>query len=74
MAQLTIYLPDDVEKRVRQEARRAHKSVSAFITELATTRVQRASGWPEGFAELFGAWEGELQRPEDPPPEDVESL
>ena len=44
MAQVTIYLPDQVEKKVRQEARRAHKSLSAYITELA------GRGWAKGEA------------------------
>ncbi len=38
MAQLTIYLPDEIEKKVRLEARRAKKSVSAYIADLATRR------------------------------------
>lgn len=34
MSQLTIYLPDAVAAKARQEARRAKKSVSAYIADL----------------------------------------
>lgn len=72
MAQITIYLPDEVEKKVRQEARRAHKSLSAYMAELAAGRGHKRGHWPRGFAELFGSWEGELPAPADAPPEEVE--
>lgn len=74
MAQVTIYLPDQVEKKVRQEARRAHKSLSAYLTELAAGRVPNRSQWPRGFSELYGSWEGDLTPPADTPPNEVEPL
>src|SRR4029453_3951376 len=33
MAQVTIYLPDPVEREVRRAAKRARKSVSAFLAD-----------------------------------------
>ncbi|MBL8911956.1 MAG: hypothetical protein JNM17_14780 [Archangium sp.] len=76
MAQLTIYLPDEVEKKVRTDARRAKKSVSAYLADLAT----RGSGHRSDEArlkalnELFGSWEGRFPTIEDPPPDEPESL
>lgn len=74
MAQVTIYLPDHVEKKVRQEARRAHKSLSAYIAELAAGRMPHRSQWPRGFSALYGSWEGDLTAPADGPPNEVEPL
>jgi hypothetical protein len=73
MAQLTIYLPDNVLVRLRREAKRAGTSLSAYVTQLAT-RSQRKSGWPRSFASLFGACRGELPDVEDAPAEEVDSL
>ena len=36
MAQITIYLPEGLARQVKQRARRAHKSLSAYIASLAT--------------------------------------
>ncbi len=74
MAQLTIYLPDDVEREVRAGARRAGKSVSAYLAELASKRKGGGKGWPKGFRKLFGSWEGELEEPADPAAQEREEL
>ncbi len=74
MAQVTIYLPDDLEKKVRQEARRARKSLSAYMADMAAGRLQKRSQWPRGFTELFGSWEGEFSSPGDAPPDEVEAF
>jgi predicted CopG family antitoxin len=76
MAQLTIYLPDDVERKVRADARRAKKSVSAFITELATQKKTKLTdaAWARQVAKLYGSWEGRFPNIEDPPPDEPESF
>ncbi len=78
MAQLTIYLHDEVEKKVRLEARRAKKSVSAFITELATKNKKEGrpsnAGWARQVAKLYGSWVGPFPDIEDPPPDEPESF
>lgn len=74
MAQLTIYLPDVVEKKVRADARRAKKSVSAYITELATKK-ERAGGdaaWRKALLGLAGSWTGAFPDIDDAPPEPVD--
>jgi hypothetical protein len=71
MAQVTIYLPDEVARDVRARAKRAGKSLSAYITELARGRAQAKGGegeWPQEFWRLFGSWEGPFPLPDDPPP------
>lgn len=76
MAQLTIYLPDQVEKKVRLEARRAKKSVSAFIADLATRGEARVgdAAWAREVARLYGSWVGPFPEIEDPPPDEPESF
>ena len=76
MAQLTIYLPDDVEKKVRQDARRAKKSVSAFIADLATSKKARLTdaAWARQVAKIYGSWLGDFPELEDPPPDEPESF
>jgi hypothetical protein len=70
VAQVTIYLPDDLEKELRRRAKRAGKSLSALVSDLARAEI-RPSRWPEGYGDLFGAWRGSFPLPEDPPPDEV---
>jgi hypothetical protein len=73
VAQVTIYLPDGVLERLRQDAKRSGKSVSAFVLERIAAPAA-ADTWPEGFGSLFGGWEGSFPVPDDPPPDEVEGL
>jgi hypothetical protein len=70
MAQITIYLPEEVARRIKRDAKRRNKSVSAFIAELATGRGT-LSAWPKQFFRLQGSCRGSLQAPEDPPPDEL---
>ena len=67
MAQITLYVPDNVAERIRREARRAGKSLSAYMADLVEGRKQ-ASGWPTGFARLYGSCT--LPTIEDAPPDE----
>ena len=69
MSQVTIYLPDELAASLRRQARRAGKSLSAYIADLAGRRPPRA--WPPGFEKLYGACRGELPDVEDPPPDEI---
>ena len=73
MGQLTIYLPDATEKSVRAAARRAGKTVSAYLAELARGKP-RGGRWPKGYAKVLGSWAGSLPEVDDPPPDELESL
>lgn len=68
MSQLTIYLPDAVLRKLRAGARRAKKSVSAYVTDLLERR-DRPAEWPESFRKLYGSCGGGLPEVEDLPPE-----
>ena len=66
MAQLTIYLTEDVAQQVRARAQRAGKSLSAYVADV----LERDAGgnvWPTDFVDLLGHGHGDLVEPEDPP-------
>ena len=67
MAQLTIYVPDRLARKLKRAAAKSRMSVSAYLTELAT-RALEPQEWPPAFVETFGSWEGPLPRIEDSPP------
>lgn len=55
MAQVTIYLDDETDRKARAAAAQAGQSVSAWVGGLIRNKV--ASEWPAGFFEdLAGAW------------------
>jgi hypothetical protein len=55
MGHLTIYLPDDVERRVRSGARARKKSVSAYIAAQFEPVKRGKNGWPIDFINLYGS-------------------
>ncbi len=73
MAQVTIYLPDEVEQLVRKEAQRKKKSLSAFMADLATAHV-RFPDRRKRLEALFGSWEGDFPESEPGLPLDEPSL
>jgi hypothetical protein len=54
MAQVTIYLGADAERRLKAAARKAGVSVSRWVGELVQNRTR--SDWPAEARELAGAW------------------
>lgn len=72
VAQITFYVPDEIARRLRRDAKRAGKSLSAHLTELLSGRSPSRE-WPEAFLDLQGSCRGSLQKPDDPPPEELDS-
>jgi len=70
---VTLYVPDAVLKKLRADARRAKKSLSAYVAELAAGRPSRR-GLSRAFLELQGSCQGTLVAPEDPPPDEPDAL
>jgi hypothetical protein len=54
MANITIYLPDEVEKRVREAAAVEGAPVSRWVAKRLAEFVE--SAWPTEFLELAGAF------------------
>jgi len=63
MSQVTIYLPDELEKELRAGARKAGKSLSAYVAELAKKKKERPSKWSREFLATFGSWDGGFKEP-----------
>ncbi|MGA2272215.1 MAG: CopG family transcriptional regulator [Bryobacteraceae bacterium] len=53
MSQITIYLPDDIEKLARKAAKGKRSSLSRWIAEQVVTHLEDA--WPEGVLNAAGA-------------------
>ena len=65
MSQLHFYVPDDVEKQLRQQADQAKLPLSRYLAELVKREAGQPESWPEGyFDQVFGRWEGEPLRRE----------
>ena len=54
MAQLTIYLDDETEERMKRAAAEAGVSRSRWVADVI--RDKTASEWPEPVRRLAGAW------------------
>ena len=54
MGQVTIYLDDETEMRMKEAADAAHLSKSKWIARVIRQNV--AGEWPEDVAILAGAW------------------
>jgi len=59
MGQLNVYVPDELEEKIKKEAKREGKSVSAFVLEAVKSKVE-PTGWSKEFLSTFGSWEGEF--------------
>jgi len=65
VSQLHFYVPDDVEKQLRQQANQAKQPLSRFLADLVKREAAQRAHWPEGyFGQVFGRWEGEPLRRE----------
>jgi hypothetical protein len=72
MAQLNLYVPDDLGERLRREARKAHLPLSRYVLSLLSTTVE--AGWPAGYFETAcGFLREDFPEPEDQFPEVVEA-
>ena len=73
MAQVTIYLPDNLIQEARQRAKNKERSLSAWVAELVR-RETTAQAWPKSLVDLLNHGGGSLVEPDDPPPEDIEAF
>ena len=54
MAQLTLYIDEDTETRMRKAAKAAGLSASRWVANLIRERT--AERWPESVREMMGSW------------------
>lgn len=55
MSQVTIYLDEDVEKKMQRAAESARLSRSKWITKLIEEKV--ANEWSQSVVDLAGCWQ-----------------
>lgn len=66
MSQLHFYVPDELEKQLREEAAKARLPLSRFLAELVKNQAAPKDYWPDGyFEQVFGCWVGEPLQRED---------
>jgi len=57
MSQLHCYVQDELAKKFQKKAEQAKLTVSKYLALLVQREVENQ--WPEGYFELFGAWQGQ---------------
>jgi len=55
MAQVTIYIPNELESRIKEKASSLDISISKFISTLLEQKVQNE--WSHSSRKLAGAWD-----------------
>jgi predicted transcriptional regulator len=58
MAQLAIYIEDQLAERLDNAAKASGKSKSKWVTDAIKRSLQ--DQWPEGFFDLAGSWEDDI--------------
>ncbi len=62
MAQLHLYVPDELADRLKEKADTIGLSLSKYLAAVVTRDVE-PDEWPEGYFEkVLGAWRGDLTR------------
>jgi hypothetical protein len=54
MGQVTIYLDDEIEKKMNEAAKSANLSKSKWIAQLIQEKI--ANDWPDSVANMAGSW------------------
>lgn len=68
MAQMNFYVPDEIEEKIKKEAKKNGKSVSTYIAELVKKHINGQSNWPKGYFEsIAGKWVGDFPEIEELP-------
>jgi len=54
MGQVTIYLEDEIERKMNEAVKSAHMPKSKWIATLIKEKI--ANDWPESIANMAGSW------------------
>lgn len=61
MSQLNIYVPRDISKIIRLEARKSRKSISKYLMDLFFKKQNNKSKWQQDFFKnVVGQWQGDF--------------
>ena len=55
MGQVTIYLEEEIEKKMVAAAKSAHLSKSKWISKVIQEKV--SNEWPQSIVDMVGSWE-----------------
>jgi predicted transcriptional regulator len=54
MGQVTIYLDNEIENKLKKAAKASKQSVSKWVAAIINEKV--STEWPENIADLAGSW------------------
>jgi len=55
MGQVTIYLDDEIERKMNEAVKSAHMSKSKWVAQLVQEKV--LNEWPHSVGEMAGSWD-----------------
>ncbi len=58
MGQVTIYLDNEMEHKLKKAAKASKKSVSKWIAAIINEKV--STEWPQNITELAGSWKNDF--------------
>ncbi len=58
MGQVTIYLNNEIENKLKKAAKASKKSVSKWVAALINEKV--STEWPQNIAKLAGSWDDDF--------------
>jgi plasmid stability protein len=58
MGQVTIYLDNEIENKLKKAAKASKKSVSKWVAAIIQAKV--SSEWPPNIAKLAGSWQNDF--------------
>jgi hypothetical protein len=73
VAQLNLYVPNEVADRLKREAAHEGLSLSGYV--LRKLEPTPGDSWPEGyFDSVCGFLQEDICPPDDPPPDEIEDF
>lgn len=54
MGQVTIYLEDNIEKKIKRAAKKSGASLSKWLAQLIRKEID--ASWPQTISEMAGTW------------------
>ncbi len=58
MGQVTIYLDNEIENKMKHAARANHVSVSKWVANIIRERI--STEWPQDIVNLAGSWKNDF--------------
>lgn len=58
MGQVTIYLDNNVETKMKKTAKSEHLSVSKWVARIIEEKIE--TEWPQDIVKLAGSWEDDF--------------